>query len=169
MKICTCCKEDKELSEFSKSCRTKSGYNFQCKECIKIAKADWKSRNLEFALSQARIYSAEYRKKKPKQVAKAYANWAKKNRPYLNDKDARRKAKKINATPNWSNDFFIKEAYHLAKLRTKLLGIEYQVDHIVPLVSDKVSGLHNEHNLQVIPASVNHSKGNRWWPDMWED
>jgi len=29
-----------------------------------------------------------------------------------------------------------------------------------------VCGLHVEHNLQVIPRSVNQSKNNRRWPDM---
>ena len=81
-------------------------------------------------------------------------------------KTVRRKARKMNATPAWANQFFIDEAYSLAKLREKVCGGKWHVDHIVPLTSKVVCGLHVEHNLQVIPMSQNISKGNRWWPDM---
>jgi hypothetical protein len=79
---------------------------------------------------------------------------------------ARRRATRLQAMPVWANEFFIAEAYHLAKLRTKATGLEWHVDHIVPLQSKKVCGLHVEFNLQVIPAKVNASKSNRYWPDM---
>jgi hypothetical protein len=77
-----------------------------------------------------------------------------------------RQARQIQATPTWANEFFIAEAYELAALRTRVLGSAWQVDHIVPLRSKRVCGLHVENNLAVIPAVVNASKGNRHWPDM---
>lgn len=79
---------------------------------------------------------------------------------------ALRKAAKLNATPGWANEFFMVEAYRLARLRTKMFGFKWQVDHIVPLVSELVCGLHCEANMQVIPAKSNAAKGNRYWPDM---
>jgi hypothetical protein len=74
---------------------------------------------------------------------------------------ARRRAQKKQAIPSWANDFFIKEAYHLAKLRTRMTGFKWEVDHIYPLQSDVVCGLHVENNFQVIPATLNRSKGNK--------
>ena len=78
---------------------------------------------------------------------------------------AQRRAAKFKATPKWANSFFIEEAYRLAKLRTKIMGFPWHVDHIVPLKSPLVCGLHVHNNLQVIPAVRNLSKNNRYWPD----
>lgn len=81
-------------------------------------------------------------------------------------RDARRRAAELNATPAWANEFFIEEAYRLAKLREQVCGGKWHVDHIVPLQGRTVCGLHVEHNLQVITAVANRQKCNVWWPDM---
>lgn len=81
-------------------------------------------------------------------------------------REKERLAAKLKATPAWAKKFFIEEAYDLAALRTKMFGFEWHVDHIVPLKSSKVCGLHVECNLQVIPGAENIRKGNRHWPDM---
>ena len=75
-------------------------------------------------------------------------------------------AARKNATPKWANEFFIEEIYDLARLRTKHLGVKHSVDHIVPMTSGIVQGLHCEHNLRVVRHVENISKKNRWWPDM---
>jgi len=87
--------------------------------------------------------------------------WKKANPHIANASTAMRRAQKKHANMKWANPFFIREAYDLAKLRTKATGFEWEVDHIYPLQSDFVCGLHVEFNLQVIPAVVNQAKGNK--------
>lgn len=84
-------------------------------------------------------------------------------------KQARRRAQILQATPIWNNEFFMREAYRLAASRTKLFGHPWNVDHIVPLKSNIVCGLHVHCNLRVIPFIENMKKGNRVWPDMPEE
>jgi hypothetical protein len=47
-------------------------------------------------------------------------------------------------------------------------GVQHHVDHVVPLVSDLVCGLHVAANFEIIPAAQNIRKRNRFWPDMAE-
>ena len=108
----------------------------------------------------------EWVRKNPEKRKANVRAWDKAHADVCAAKLANRRAKKFNATPSWANKFFIAEAYHLARLRTKMLGFRWHVDHIVPLDSEIVCGLHVEHNLQVIPAITNRRKGNRHWPDM---
>lgn len=79
---------------------------------------------------------------------------------------AARKARKRRATAGWANKVAIGEIYAFAKIKTDLTGVKWEVDHIVPMKSKRVCGLHTDYNLQVIRRSENTSKGNRYWPDM---
>lgn len=63
-------------------------------------------------------------------------------------------------TAPWANKFFIEEIYDLARLRTKMLGTPWEVDHIIPIKGENVCGLHVETNLRVVPRAVNHKKHN---------
>jgi hypothetical protein len=71
--------------------------------------------------------------------------------------------------PSWLSEeelLLIQEAYSIAKLRTEVTGIEWQVDHILPLQGKLVSGLHVLTNLQVVPATWNQSKSNSYNPAL---
>lgn len=74
------------------------------------------------------------------------------------------KAAKLRATPAWADLSEISCIYKEAERLTQETGIPYHVDHIVPLKSPLVCGLHTPANLTPLPASENCSKGNRWWP-----
>jgi len=80
---------------------------------------------------------------------------------------AKYRAAKLKAIPSWFGEldkFVIEEAYTLAKHREELTGIKWHVDHTVPLQGKLVSGLHCADNIQVITATENLSKSNKWDP-----
>ena len=123
----------------------------------------------KYRLAHPEVYRKASRKWQLKNTTKFkadHAAWRRKNSDKRAAAQNRRKSQQLRAVPKWANDFFIKEIYHLASLRTKMLGYKWHVDHIVPLRSPIVCGLHVENNLQVIPASKNISKHNRYWPEM---
>lgn len=109
---------------------------------------------------------AEYREQNREEVRAAVRDWSKRNRAAKRSLDEARRRSHARAAPKWRNTFFIAEAYRLARLRTRITGVPWHVDHVVPLISKTVCGLHVEQNLSVVPAAVNVKKGNRTWPDM---
>ena len=74
---------------------------------------------------------------------------------------AKRRAQKRQAIPQWADLQHISALYTQAQQLTVETGIPHQVDHIVPLTSKQVCGLHCEHNLQVLTAAENNAKNNK--------
>jgi hypothetical protein len=194
-RVCRMCKTFKPASEMAVARSCKGGIRPQCKECWNtVARSKfvsdeahrervqaWRAANQS---KQKQIQRAQHEKHKEKRNAdcRAYRQvnleamrergrmWAKLNPARANEITAQRRAAKVRATPIWARDEFeqlvMGEAYRLAVMRTDATGVDWHVDHSVPLRSDRVCGLHCAANLQVIPASVNRSKNNLWWPDM---
>jgi hypothetical protein len=55
----------------------------------------------------------------------------------------------------------MKESADLCRMRKLATGIEWNVDHMIPLQAKKASGLHCAANIQVIPEALNLSKQNK--------
>ena len=75
-----------------------------------------------------------------------------------------RRKKHQQATPKWLTYIQKKEIrslYIVAQTSTRITGVKYVVDHIVPLINNNVCGLHVPWNLQIITKSENRSKGNK--------
>lgn len=90
--------------------------------------------------------------------------WIKSNPAKALENVIRRDAQKLRAMPAWADRGQIKAIYDAAAAR-RAAGIECEVDHIVPLRSPHVCGLHVPANLQLLESRSNKAKGNRHWPD----
>ena len=92
---------------------------------------------------------------------KRIQKWAKNNAHKITAYLANRRSRKILATPIWIDKILVEDIYLEAKYQ------QMEVDHIVPLRSKEVCGLHWEGNLQLLTRRKNSEKGNRYWPDQW--
>lgn len=121
------------------------------KQRAKETRADWRIRNAAKDRADIAAYAEANRDRM---------------RPYVNAKTAHRRTAMLRAIPSWANGEAIRSVYEEAQRLTLETGVLHHVDHIVPLVSELVCGLHWERNLQALPARDNVSKSNRFWPDM---
>jgi 5-methylcytosine-specific restriction endonuclease McrA len=83
----------------------------------------------------------------------------------MSAKTSKRKAAKLQRTPNWltKEDYHaIRTLYETAAALTKSTGIKHHVDHIIPLQGRTVSGFHCPTNLQILTQSENCSKNNKF-------
>jgi hypothetical protein len=139
--------------------------------------AAWKAANPEKAKAYVMQYYEEnkearsvafssYREANLPILSARLAVWKKANADKCNASNSARRAAKLSATPVWADLVEIDKMYALATAMTKSSGVYWHVDHIVPLRSDLVCGLHVHHNMQVFLGADNCSKGNRHWPDM---
>jgi len=173
LKVCTTCNEEKGLEFFSKNKKSKDGYLSQCKSCLKAKRQKLKYDNIEIYNNQLEC-SRRAKQKLGKAHLKAYKEkWHVENidrvrlyrrQYYLNNRSTainnakgRYKHLKV-ASVIWANREAILAFYKEAKRLTKLTGIKFNVDHIIPLRGKTVSGLHVDGNLQIITAYENSKK-----------
>ena len=161
MKTCTKCLTDKDCGFFHKDVSRKDGYRNICKECVSAYMKINHEKNKDHIIAKAIKWVAENREKHNAKCNK----WAKQNAAKVNARTARRYACKTQATPQWlgaDDHWMIEQAYDLAKLRSKMTGFPWEVDHIVPLRGKKVMGLHTPWNLQVVAQTENRRKSNSY-------
>lgn len=121
--------------------------------------ADWYAANRESKIQQA----ADWYASNPELAKATRRRWREENPSRLAAIDAKRRAVKMRALPEWDSEltrFVSEEAAELARLRTRIFGFQWDVDHMVPLQAKNACGLHVWSNLQVIPARLNAEKFN---------
>ena len=118
----------------------------------------WTQENPERAAENKRRSGGSEAAKKRKK------DW-KKRHPEMVSKDAvARKTRKEQATPRWNDTFEMRVTYRTAAILSQLTKRQFHVDHVYPLRSKYMCGLHVHTNLQILPAAENISKSNRRWP-----
>jgi len=160
-KVCPKCYTEKSFIEFHKHSGKPFGLAVWCKECAKAnALNHYKNQDPTLRLEKKRKWQDKNRER-----VNHYNNeWRKANPHKHSERQSRRRAEKLSATPKWLEDHHkahIKRTYKLARFMTEVTGESYHVDHIIPLKGKNVCGLHVPENLQVMPARLNLKKSNK--------
>lgn len=165
----------KLLSCFSSSNLNKDGLRGQCKLCRIYYSKKYYCQNVNAVSQKNKLYVAKNRQK-TSEYQKEYRllnaqKCIENNKRYFKNhpgiaaaKLAKYRATKLNATPKWLSESQlqeIKQFYKLAKELSWLSESSLEVDHIIPLQGKNVTGLHVPWNLQILPKSMNQSKGNK--------
>jgi len=144
-----------------------------CIECLRASYAKWEAKNQ----SARNAYKAELRKANPERTAEASKRsrlkhidrvrakskeyYAANRGVFIAANKARKKAI-AQQTPPWADMKAIREIYRKAAKLSDVTGIEYHVDHDIPLRGKKVCGLHVETNLVILTRQENMAKYNKW-------
>ena len=162
--VCTKCGLEKPLSEYYFR-KDKNIYRRDCKDCMCSRSKKYYRANTEKAKAKSKawvkanpekakaIYKT-YRESNPEKVKEIKKRSRQKNPETSRAICAKRRAAKLNATPAWADLKKITQIY-------KDCPPGYHIDHVFPLQSPIMCGLHVENNLQYLPAKENISKGNR--------
>jgi len=143
----------------------------RCTECNRINTASEEKANynkLYCIKNKERLseLGEKYRQRNKKKKAEYDKKYSKLNLAKINARKAKYRAAKLQRSMKWDlslTEFVCNEAYELAKKRKNIFGFEWEVDHIIPLQGEEVSGLHVWNNLAVIPATVNSAKSNKYF------
>lgn len=127
------------------------------KEEVKDKKHDWYLKNRDRVIQTAAT--------RPPEKLREYRNaWKQNNLIQVRADTKARRRKHRQATPPWltrRQKSEVRQMYQMAITMTKTTGEQYVVDHIIPLRSDSVCGLHVPWNLRVITQTENLEKSNK--------
>lgn len=153
-KVCTRCKQNQPTTEYNKNVRLKSGLTSHCKTCAREENQRQRLRR-----------GTEYERKWNSQNKERRAEYSKKyntaNPHVMQAIVAKRKAAKLQATPDWLTEEQLSQIKALYA-KSASMSTPHHVDHIVPLQGENVCGLHVPWNLRVIPADENIRKSNKF-------
>lgn len=134
--------------------------NKTCCECANATANKSKSKNKD----KYYITNRQWRQSNPEKSKGYTRKYLDKNQGKRNLWTANYRQAKEDRMPDWLTEIDLLEMESIYEYCSALrkCGLDYHVDHIVPLRGTIVSGLHVPWNLQVIPGVENMSKGNRY-------
>lgn len=163
MKMCTRCKVNKPLFEFSQDKRASDGAQTRCRECARVIAKERRLANPEthragVRKSTQKHYAAKlarntrYRRENPDKVSEWKRKDRQKNKARVLACNAMRRSQHAGETSSQVRQLYALRDFY----RAMSLGEEFHVDHVVPLSK---GGKHVFENLRVIPAIDNLRKG----------
>lgn len=174
-KRCSCCKQFKDLSTFGVHTKTRDGLTNACLPC----KRGQEKARYKLNADKKKMSVKKYYEENKEECLNRRAIYVSKNKDLLSEKQKRyylenkdkydvwrseRRARKLHATVKYDKeftDFVVLEASKLKQQRKDITGIDWHLDHIIPLQGKRVCGLHVWNNLRVITARENLQKGNK--------
>ena len=145
--------------EWIKGNETRADYfrEYNKREDVKDRKNVWYQENREQVIAASNTIplhkKAQYKR-----------DWKERNTVWTRADTKARRRKHREATPPWltrKQKSEIRQLYQIAITMTQTTGEQYVVDHIVPLRSHEVCGLHVPWNLRVITQEENLKKSNK--------
>ncbi len=129
---------------------------YNSSEEVKERKHEWYQANRDKVIQAAAT--------RPAHVKRQYRNaWKENNKTQIRADTKARRRKHRDATPPWltrKQKSQIRQLYQIAITNTQITGEQYVVDHIYPLRSEVVCGLHVPWNLRVVTQEENLRKSN---------
>jgi hypothetical protein len=169
VKRCPSCEQVKAYGDFAQSRNSPDGRCSSCRQCANERSRRWRQAHPKAHAIWYRAnkehkkqYFVEWKAKNGDRHRESYRRWARANPGRINALIARRNAAKLRATPQWADQAAIRAIYQEALRLTRQTGIRYEVDHIVPLRSPVVCGLHIAANLQILTSAANKTKSNNF-------
>lgn len=151
-------------------------YRAENRERLRAQKREYQKKNSKTRTA----YSVEWRRQNLERQRQTEARYRERNREACNDRiKAWKKANRDKvvlyslvrgqcerqAIPPWADIAAVRAIYEQAAAMRRE-GHDVHVDHVVPLRSQLVCGLHWEGNLHIVPRIENLRKCNYRWPDM---
>ena len=132
--------------------------NKTCCDCANATANKTKAKNRK-KYTQSSVH---WLRQNPEKSALYSRTYGLKNKGDRNLWTANYRSAKDERQPSWLNvgHLFEMESIYNYCAALRSAGLDYHVDHIVPLRGNTVSGLHVPWNLQVITGAENMSKGN---------
>ena len=110
--------------------------------------------------AKKREHFMAYRAQHKEAIRKTNRAWALRNKGLMAALRFKRIAAQQQALPKWADVAAMKAIYKDAARLTQQTGIRHEVDHIIPLRSPIVCGLHVPANLQILTKTANRKKWN---------
>jgi len=151
LKICSICNTSKHISEFAKSKITKDLLQYKCKSCTKLYNIEYRKCNTDKRIQYNKLYrnteehkliaveyQLNYKIENKESLLQYQSDYRKSNTIYfktyrqehsanINYHTNKRRAAKLNATPNWAEFDLIKQLYIDCKLISEMTGILHHV------------------------------------------